>query len=180
MEKLFNRDIVVVDEGLEVLKEKIGINTTRNDSDPPEKSTKHEWVQCMKDFRQLLFDAENYLEKDRGLKMESSIDEPIQVALIDDGINFDKLEYNPIGGRSFCTRDTDQNLNFPYYKSSTGHGSIMASQIYRICPRTQLYVLKLEDHVSKSSTRQITARSAAQVRLEPLIGFLCVSKSDSK
>ena len=179
MERLYDRDIVVVDEGLEVLREKNDVNTAQDDADHPEKTTKHEWVECMKEFRKLLFNAENYLEKERGLKMENSIEEPIQVALIDDGINFDKLEYNPIGGRSFCTRDTDQNLNFPYYKSSTGHGSIMASQIYRICPRTQLYVLKLEDHVSKSSMRQITAKSAAQVCLASLIGLSCMSKVSS-
>ncbi|KAF7948213.1 uncharacterized protein EAE97_003624 [Botrytis byssoidea] len=44
---------------------------------------------------------------------------------------------------------------------SFGHGPAMASQIYRICPRAQLYVLKLDDHLYDGQ-RRITALSAAQ------------------
>ncbi|KAL6361224.1 hypothetical protein LRP88_04688 [Fusarium phalaenopsidis] len=122
----------------------------------------HEWIQCMKEFRRLLFDAERYY--DRG-KIEESIEEPIKIALIDDGVDIKDLEYSFIGGRTFCKRDPEHNLNDPYYVSSTGHGTIMAKQIHLLCPRAQFYVLRLEDHPSDESTRQITAKSAAQAIL---------------
>lgn len=129
--------------------------------DQAEHSTKHEWIQCMKEFRRLLFDAERYY--DRG-KVEEIIEEPIKIALIDDGVDVKDLEFSFIGGRTFCTRDEEHNLNDPYYVSSTGHGTIMAKQIHLLCPRAQFYVLRLEDHASEEgNVRQLTAKSAAQV-----------------
>ncbi|KAL6830889.1 hypothetical protein J3E69DRAFT_328079 [Trichoderma sp. SZMC 28015] len=128
--------------------------------DQAEHSTKHEWIQCMKEFRRLLFDAERYY--DRG-KVEEIIEEPIKIALIDDGVDVKDLEFSFIGGRTFCTRDEEHNLNDPYYVSSTGHGTIMAKQIHLLCPRAQFYVLRLEDHASEEgNVRQLTAKSAAQ------------------
>ncbi|KAM0254704.1 hypothetical protein ACHAQJ_006485 [Trichoderma viride] len=123
-----------------------------------EHSTKHEWIQCMKEFRRLLFDAERYY--DRG-KVEELIEEPIKIALIDDGVDVKDLEFGFIGGRTFCTRDEEHNLNDPYYVSSTGHGTIMAKQIHLLCPRAQFYILRLEDHASEEGSRQLTAKSAA-------------------
>ncbi|KAL7942118.1 hypothetical protein V8C42DRAFT_332619 [Trichoderma barbatum] len=130
--------------------------------DQAEHSTKHEWIQCMKEFRRLLFDAERYY--DRG-KVEETIEEPIKIALIDDGVDVKDLEFSFIGGRTFCTRDEEHNLNDPYYVSSTGHGTIMAKQIHLMCPRAQFYVLRLEDHASEEGSRQLTAKSAAQAIL---------------
>ncbi|KAK5988123.1 hypothetical protein PT974_12263 [Cladobotryum mycophilum] len=130
--------------------------------DQTEHSTKHEWIQCMKEFRRLLFDAERYYDR---LKVDESIEEPIKIALIDDGVDVKDLEFSFIGGRTFCTRDEEHNLNAPYYVSSTGHGTIMAKQIHLLCPRAQFYVLRLEDHASEEGARQITAKSAAQAIL---------------
>lgn len=91
--------------------------------------------------------------------------EPVTIALIDDGvdINEQSLHAKIIGGRSFCPRDSSQNLNKPYYITTGGHGTVMASLICRVCPKAQLYVLKLDEHVSEHS-RTITAKSAATVR----------------
>jgi hypothetical protein len=91
--------------------------------------------------------------------------EQITVALIDDGvdINEQSLHAKIIGGRSFCLRDKFQNLNKPYYVTGGGHGTVMASLICRVCPKAQLYVLKLDEHMSENSKRQITAESAAKV-----------------
>jgi hypothetical protein len=135
----------------------------RLNNDNSEYYQRHEWIDCMRQFKHLLLNAEKYVEEEEGYKIEKRIEEPIVVALIDDGINVNALESTPIGGRSFCTRDENQNLNYPYYVSSGGHGTVMASQIYRVCPRAQLYVLKLEDYATESSTRQISAKSAALV-----------------
>ncbi|KAK2595809.1 hypothetical protein QQS21_006573 [Conoideocrella luteorostrata] len=127
-----------------------------------EHSTKHEWIQCMKEFRKLLFDAERYHDSQ---KIEDSIEEPIRIAIIDDGVDVKDLEYTFIGGRTFCTRDEEHNLNNPYYVSSTGHGTIMAKQVHLLCPRAQFYVLRLEDHHLDEAGRQITAKSATQAIL---------------
>ncbi|KAI3325915.1 subtilisin-like protein [Xylariaceae sp. AK1471] len=122
----------------------------------------HDWIKCMTDFKRLLNEAEANFARTENTKIEDEIEDPIKVALIDDGININELEYTPIGGRSFCPRNEDKSHNYPYYVSSSGHGTVMASQIYRICPRAQLYVLKIEDHADENGSRQITARSAAQ------------------
>ena len=91
---------------------------------------------------------------------------PITIALIDDGfdINEQSLHAKIIGGRSFCQRDAFQNLSKPYYVTSGGHGTVMASLICRVCPKVQLYIVKLDEHMSEHSTRQITAKSAARAR----------------
>ncbi|KAH8131127.1 hypothetical protein FP744_10007985 [Trichoderma asperellum] len=151
-------EINVLKEWPIVQREQMDINALMS-GDQAEHTTKHEWIQCMKDFRRLLFDAERYYE--RG-KVEETIEEPIKIALIDDGVDVKDLEFSFIGGRTFCKRDEEHNLNDPYYVSSTGHGTIMAKQIHLLCPRAQFYVLRLEDHASEEGGRQITAKSAAQ------------------
>lgn len=152
-------EVNVLKEWPIVQREQMDLNALMS-GDQAEHTTKHEWIQCMKDFRRLLFDAERYYE--RG-KVEETIEEPIKIALIDDGVDVKDLEFSFIGGRTFCTRDEQHNLNDPYYVSSTGHGTIMAKQIHLLCPRAQFYVLRLEDHASEEGGRQITAKSAAQV-----------------
>ena len=158
--KKLSPEVTIFKEGPIIHREIADMNAARPE-DQAEHSTKHEWIQCMKEFRKLLFDAERYYDRQ---KIEESIEEPIKVALIDDGVDFKDLEYNFLGGRTFCTRDEEHNLNDPYYVSSTGHGTTMAKQIHLLCPRAQFYVLRLEDHPSEEAVPQITAKSAAQVR----------------
>jgi hypothetical protein len=95
-----------------------------------------------------------------------ALHEPVTIALIDDGVDINErsLHAKIIGGRSFCQRDKFQNLSVPHYVTTGGHGTVMASLICRVCPKAQLYVVKLDEHVSEDSTRQITAKSAAKVR----------------
>ncbi|KAK7409057.1 hypothetical protein QQX98_008761 [Neonectria punicea] len=152
-------DVTIFKDGPELQHEVADINALRIDGDQGEHSTKHEWIQCMKEFRKLLFDAERSCDQ----KIEDMIEEPIKVAVIDDGVDVKDLEYTFIGGRTFCTRDEEHNLNDPYYVSSAGHGTVMAKQIHLLCPRAQFYVLRLEDHPCEGG-RQITARSAAQLQ----------------
>lgn len=117
---------------------------------------RHKWLTCMDEFADFI----------QNVKPSLPLYEPVTIALIDDGvdINEQSLHAKIIGGRSFCLRDRFQNLNKPYYVTSGGHGTLMASLICRVCPKAQLYVLKLDEHMSEHSTRQITAKSAAKVR----------------
>ncbi|KAF3059759.1 putative intracellular serine protease protein [Daldinia childiae] len=128
----------------------------------PRQPAQDHWIKCMTEFRRFLFQAEANFNKSQNMAVEDMIDQPVKVALIDDGININELEYYPVGGRSFCPRTEDKAFNYPYYVSSSGHGTVMASLIYRICPRAQLYVLKLADHLGRDGSRQITAKSAAR------------------
>ncbi|KAI1474288.1 subtilisin-like protein [Daldinia eschscholtzii] len=128
----------------------------------PRQPAQDHWIKCMTEFRKFLFQAEANFNKSQNVVVEDNIEEPIKVALIDDGIDINELEYYPVGGRSFCPRTEDKAFNYPYYVSSSGHGTVMASLIYRICPRARLYVLKLADHIGRDWNRQITAKSAAR------------------
>ncbi len=122
----------------------------------------------MNDFRRLLFDAERYYDRraeDENRKgIRESLETPIKVAIIDDGVDVKDLECTFIGGRTFCTRDEEHNLNHPYYVSGAGHGTIMAKNIFSICPGAEFYVLRLDDHAhpSEENVRQITPSSAAK------------------
>ncbi|KAF7948884.1 hypothetical protein EAE96_008066 [Botrytis aclada] len=132
-----------------------GAMTASKDPLPP---SQHDWIECMDKFAPLVLEAENNFLQANPDKSAVVLEEPIRVALIDDGIDITRLRHKHNGGQSFCTRDRDV---VPYYISSFGNGPAMASQIHRICPRAQLYVLKLDDHLY-GGKRQITALSAAQ------------------
>jgi hypothetical protein len=87
------------------------------------------------------------------------------VGLIDDGVVYkSSVRSNIKGGKSFCRRDKDQNLNEPHYVSSGGHGTAMAELICRVCPNVKLYIVKLDERLGRESgKREITAISAAKV-----------------
>lgn len=140
-----------------------------------EEPQKHEWIQCMTDFRKLLYNAEkNFLSiSENQDAMRRSIEEtggPILVALIDDGIEVAEIRLDKsvsLTGRSFfpkpLEKNSDKNVSYPWYWSSKGHGTVMASQIHRIAPKVNLSVLKLHDfYHPQSNKRHITPKSAAQ------------------
>ncbi len=92
--------------------------------------------------------------------------------MIDDGVNLDipTVAGKVIGGSTFDRGDPDENGPSPYFISSSGHGTVMADMICRVCPMTaKLYVFKLEtylnqDPLGQSQTHnQIVAQSAALV-----------------
>jgi Subtilase family len=124
-----------------------------------EQEVRHRWLITMDEFADFLQNME------RNLEPQLVLEEPITVALIDDGIDINDvaLQSRIVGGRSFCHRNMEQNLNQPYYVSSGGHGTVMASLICRICPNVRLYVLKLNEYMIEPGKREITADSAAKV-----------------
>lgn len=126
----------------------------------------------MKKFRGLLLNVEQLEEYKQ---TSQAADEPIRVALIDDGVDGADVGFPLFGGRTFCPRDGKNHLKHPYYASATGKGTVMAKLINFICPQAQLYVLRVpEAHLSKGhGARQIPARSATQVIL-PLFPSLTI------
>ncbi|KAJ4022739.1 hypothetical protein NW752_000053 [Fusarium irregulare] len=146
----------------------------RNDRIPP-----HEWIQCMTDFRILLFDAErSFKDPNVNQSIEHNV-EQIKVAIIDDGVDMKDLNYHFIGGKSFSVRSEDQGLVDPYYMSRTGHGTIMAKQIEFMCPQARFFVLKVEVGQSEDETKlNFTARSAAKaIRAAIVKGVHIISMS---
>lgn len=140
-----------------------------------EQPQKHEWIQCMTEFRQLLYNAEKSFCRSNENKelLKKAVDEtdgPITVALIDDGIEVTEIRFDKsivITGRSFYPkpqeRSSDKSTYLPWYLSSKGHSTIMASQIHRVAPKANLCFLKLQDsYHPQSNKRQITIKSAAQ------------------
>ncbi|KAJ4379457.1 hypothetical protein N0V85_008881 [Neurospora sp. IMI 360204] len=125
---------------------------------------KNDWIECMKNFRQLLYTAQSNHGNKK--KVWESIETQIKIALIDDGVDIERLSPGTaklMGGRTFCSRDEANHFNHPYYASGTEHGTRMAQSIHEICPSARLFVLRLEDHPSVDGhPRQITAKSAAQ------------------
>jgi len=87
---------------------------------------------------------------------------PIKVAVIDDGIdavyNEEQFSHSLKGGESFCTGPKRP----PYFFSSTGHGTLMADLVQRVCPKVHLYVARL-DELQGETRVQPTAESAANV-----------------
>lgn len=150
--------------GLEevVSKRNLGL-TWRNAGVTDQQPQEHVWIESMDSFRQILLGAViNSSFKIPGMKgLESRY--PVKVALIDDGVDLNELDHSPAFGISFCPGEDDGEN--PWYYSSSGHGTFMASQIYRICPMAELYVFKMEDVQSQGREEglSITARSAAQV-----------------
>lgn len=96
----------------------------------------------------------------------------VKVALIDDGVDGLNAGLSKVikAGQTFSKRSKhDYN---PYFKSTRGHGTIMAMLIRKICPNVHLYVVKLNEERSGPNTVSITAESAAKVRLSPRLSIL--------
>lgn len=112
----------------------------------------HRWLSCMRDFARII----------QNTKPPADF-QPITIALIDDGVNQlddQALCSSIIGGQSFsASDDTPNSVTAPYYSSSGGHGTLMASLMCQICPAVQIFVLKLQSF----DTKQITAANAAKV-----------------
>jgi hypothetical protein len=125
----------------------------------------HKWLICMDEFADEIQNVHFSPPKQKDLQKE------ITVALIDDGVNLDTptVAGKVIGGETFDRGDPDENGPSPYFISSSGHGTVMADMICRVCPTAKLYVFKLEtylnqDPLAESQTHnQIVARSAALV-----------------
>jgi len=87
-----------------------------------------------------------------------------KVAIIDDGVDaaHGSLSCNIADGKSFCKGP--RGLYSSYYKSTRGHGTIMATLIRKICPQAGLYVAKLDEKRTDNGL-EITPDSARQVLL---------------
>ncbi|UKZ48603.1 hypothetical protein TrVGV298_002829 [Trichoderma virens] len=114
----------------------------------------HRWLKAMNSFAELIHGMEDIDTN------ESHLKDPITVAVIDDGVNncHPALRGKIHSEFSFHQRE---NMPIPYYVTSTGHGTVMATMICRVCPKAKLQIFKLDTYTSNDGTTQITAESAA-------------------
>ncbi|KAF4961920.1 hypothetical protein FSARC_9961 [Fusarium sarcochroum] len=122
----------------------------------------HKWMQSMgnfaEQFRQVLFAGKE--------DIDPSV-EPVEIALIDDGADITRRDLGNINGekfpgKSFCYyQDNDTWRVSPYWDSSSGHGTLMARLIQKICPSAIIHVIKLQTFAVENSNKlQINPDSA--------------------
>lgn len=134
----------------------------------------HRWIECMEKF------AEYFRQIQILRKPQSDPDlEPVEVALIDDGADITRLDLGDLKGRkfpgkSFCYyQEGSTELVSPYWDSSSGHGTLMARLIHKICPSAIIHVIKLQTFaVGNSNKLQINADSAVKVSERFRVFFL--------
>lgn len=94
---------------------------------------------------------------------------PVEIALIDDGtdITHPDLKGMKISGKSFHHYYEGSTWRVsPYWDSTSGHGTLMARLIHRICPSAVIHVIKLQTFIGEGSTKlQINPDSAISVSL---------------
>ncbi|KAK4205446.1 putative peptidase [Triangularia verruculosa] len=124
----------------------------------------HKWLNCMDAF------ADEIQNVTVPQTQHPLLQKDVTVALIDDGVSIDTptIVGKVIGGATFDRGQPDENGPSPYFVSASGHGTVMADMICRVCPTAKLYVFKLETHLSHDpladgpGQNQIVARSATQ------------------
>lgn len=91
---------------------------------------------------------------------------PVTVALIDDGADITHPELN---GKKFRGKSLHEYVDgsgwrvSPYWHSASGHGTLMARLIHRICPSAIIYIIKLQTWIPVGSNKlQIQPQSAIQ------------------
>lgn len=104
----------------------------------------HRWLEVMDEFANGIFNLEppdgaphDYLHSEQ---LPQELRKDITVALIDDGVNFmhEAVAARLDTGRNFPIG----NASDPFHGSTTGHGTIMAYMIGRVCPTVKIYVCK--------------------------------------
>ncbi|KAL4921648.1 hypothetical protein BDW62DRAFT_114630 [Aspergillus aurantiobrunneus] len=115
----------------------------------------HAWLECM----------DTFVKRFRTVTCPASISyKPIVVALLDDGVTLPHEGANPqlFDGTSFQTYESDQRVS-PYWISETGHGTLMARLIHRICPKAMIKVFKLRTRPTMNLSKvQIVESSAIE------------------
>ncbi|KAL2838255.1 hypothetical protein BJY01DRAFT_237555 [Aspergillus pseudoustus] len=123
-----------------------------------ERPRSHAWIETMEKFRTALFD----------IHLQGIVGKPkkVKVALIDDGIDLDEFKTYEIAeytGVSYYRGNGREDE--PWWRSTDGHGTIMANMISRINPWIVLDVIKIQSsrsYIHGEGARSISPKSAAE------------------
>lgn len=121
----------------------------------------HKWMQCMERFNSYFRQIRAFRDKITDTSLA-----PVVVALIDDGTDIMHPDLKGMGfpGKSFHHYQEGSTWRVsPYWDSPSGHGTLMARLIHRICPSAIIHVIKLQTFTTEGSTKlQINPDSAVQ------------------
>ncbi|KAF8544885.1 hypothetical protein BDD12DRAFT_373383 [Trichophaea hybrida] len=135
-----------------------GKNESTNQWYEAEKVSKNAgtWLKNMDEFARFIRNIPSSVDPRKGVK----------VAVLDDGIDMLRPEFRDCikeGISFFAPTNRKTCCAGPYYFSSRGHGTLMASLIRRVCPKAELYIARLNQGISPDGQRvQLTAESAAK------------------
>ncbi|KAF5676119.1 intracellular serine protease [Fusarium heterosporum] len=125
--------------------------------------TEHEWLRCMEGFagcmnslwKKTINVSQSQPRQDlveggidqRARNDLESLQKPVVVALIDDGVDScdPAFEGRHIEGVTFDYQDSAVGQ---YYISGKGHGTEMAKMICKVCPMAHIYSIRLKTHSS--------------------------------
>lgn len=130
----------------------------------------HKWMECMTSFSKRF-------KQIKALRGNNPSLPPVEVALIDDGVDVMHPDLNDTRDRTFLGQSFDHQTGGstprvpPYWSSPSGHGTLMERLIHKICPSAIIHVIKLQTFWSGNSKKlQIKPDSAVKVRLLSNIG----------
>jgi hypothetical protein len=135
-------------------------------------AAEHRWLDTIDNFANLMANMWFSISRNPHTKEtaeENSTDGVLQeviIALIDDGVDVlaPELSGRIVGGKSF-------DSGKPYYVSETGHGTIMASMIARVCPMAKLYPIRLKLILGEDGKGRVDLKSAAWVCKRMLVNY---------
>ncbi|KIW98644.1 uncharacterized protein Z519_00305 [Cladophialophora bantiana CBS 173.52] len=126
----------------------------------------HKWLHIMDTFADGIYK----IKPDRDVEffeyLPPELQSDVKVALIDDGVQFthESLQEKIDDGWSFDDGYDGVDLpgaRRPFHESSTGHGTLMANMICRICPNAKIFVCRLNVYPGDGTKSHFSAKSAA-------------------
>ncbi|ENH71717.1 Major intracellular serine protease [Fusarium oxysporum f. sp. cubense race 1] len=122
----------------------------------------HKWMECMTNFSKRF-------KQIKALRGNNPSLPPVEVTLIDDGVDIMHPDLNDTRDRTFLGQSFDLHNGGstprvpPYWSSPSGHGTLMARLIHKICPSAIIHVIKLQTFWSGNSKKlQIKPDSAVK------------------
>ena len=144
---------------------------SRSGPDPKIRSENHRWLRIMDTFATGIYNIKLDGERVFFESLPLELQEDVKVALIDDGVQFghDSLQDKVKDGWSFDSGYDSVELpgaRRPFYESTTGHGTLMANMICRVCPNAKIFACRLNVFSEEGEKSRFSAKSAADVRLQ--------------
>jgi hypothetical protein len=122
----------------------------QSDERPPKQVvSSQEWIKCLEDFVRLFGEIKSTRIPKAKLPSHNEALNATTVAVIDDGVTIPHHESagKVFSGKSFSVYDDGWRVR-PYWSSDTGHGTLMARLIHRVCPKAHIDVIKLQTRVT--------------------------------
>ncbi|KIW80117.1 hypothetical protein Z517_06732 [Fonsecaea pedrosoi CBS 271.37] len=135
-------------------------------TDPKVQRETHKWLHIMDTFADGVYRIKPDRDVDFFNSLPPELKADVRVALIDDGVQFghESLQEKIQDGWSFDDGYDGVDLpgaRRPFHESSTGHGTLMANMICRICPNAKIFVCRLNVYPGDGTKSLFSAKSAA-------------------